>query len=332
GKATGLGLISFAEALTELRPDLVVVLGDRFEILAAATAAMFANIPLAHISGGEITLGAFDDAIRHAVTKMASLHFPAAEPYRRRIIQMGERPEMVFTVGDPAVDVILHTPLLSRRELEASLGFPLARHNYLIAFHPPTRSSPAAAAAQFEMLLPELDARPESRLIFTLPNADCGGREIAARIQAFVASRPDKAAVFASLGYRRFLSLLSLVDALVGNSSSGIVEAPTFRTPSINIGDRQQGRLRSASVIDCAAEPTAIHRAFATLESDAYRRRLATAVNPYGDGGASERIVAILASCDLKRCYRKGFYDLPDEAGGSAVGEGGGNQGSGSGQ
>ena len=311
GKATGLGLISFADAFAELKPDLILVLGDRFEIFAAAAAAMFANIPLAHISGGEITEGAFDDSIRHAVTKMASLHFPAAEPYRRRIIQLGEAPETVFTVGDPAVDVILHIPLLTRDGVEQSLGVTLSRHNYLIAFHPATRSG-NAAAGQFDLLLAELDQLPESRLIFTLPNADCGGREIAAKMQRYVADHPGKAAVFASLGYQRFLSLLKIADALVGNSSSGIVEAPTFRTPSINVGDRQKGRLRSASVIDCDPDPDSIHRAFAYLQSDEYRNRLATAVNPYGDGGAAERIVAVLESYDLERCRCKVFYDLPE--------------------
>ncbi len=310
-KSAGLGMISFAEAFADLQPDIVLVLGDRFEILAAAAAAMFANIPVAHISGGEVTEGAFDDSIRHAITKMASIHFPATEVYRRRVIQLGEEPETVFNVGDPAVDVIKKTTLITRDQLETSLNLKLKKHNLLITFHPVTRPE-YGSDGDIDSLLKALDERSDTMLIFTLPNADCGGRLIIEKINAYVATHPAKAAAFTSLGHQRFLSLLKIVDALVGNSSSGIVEAPTFKTPAINIGDRQKGRLRSISVIDCEPNVQSIRHAFAILESDDFRARLKTAVNPYGDGGASEKIVAVLESYDLELCRRKAFYDIPE--------------------
>lgn len=309
-RSAGLGLIGFGEAFAELQPDLVLILGDRFEILAAATAALLANIPLAHISGGEKTEGAFDESIRHAVTKMAQLHFPAAEEYRRRVIQLGEPPDTVFCVGDPAVDVMLKIPLLDREQLELDLGIKLKKRNLLVTFHPATLEGDAAGK-QFAALLEVLDEQPDTMLIFTRPNADCFGGEIIRQLDDYVAAHAEKSAVFASLGHRRYLSLLRLADAVVGNSSSGIVEAPTFRIPTVNIGDRQKGRLRSSSVIDCAADASAIRQAFIQLYSDEFQARLASAVNPYGDGGASARIVAVLEDYDLNRCRRKAFYDLP---------------------
>ena len=309
-RSAGLGLIGFGEAFAELRPDLVLILGDRFEILAAATAALLANIPLAHISGGEKTEGAFDESIRHAVTKMAQLHFPAAEEYRRRVIQLGEPPDTVFCVGDPAVDVMLKISLLDREQLELDLGFKFKKRNLLVTFHPATLEGDAAGK-QFAALLEVLDEQPDTMLIFTRPNADCFGGDIIRQLDAYVVAHADKAAAFASLGHRRYLSLLRLADAVVGNSSSGIVEAPTFRIPAVNIGDRQKGRLRSAGVIDCAADAAAIRQAFVLLYSEDFQTRLASAVNPYGDGGASARIVAVLEDYDLNRCRRKVFYDLP---------------------
>ena len=310
-KSAGLGMISFSEAFADLEPDIILVLGDRFEIFAAAAAAMFANIPVAHISGGEITEGAFDDSIRHAITKMASIHFPATEVYRRRVIQLGEAPETVFNVGDPAVDVILKMPLLSRDELENSLNLKLKNKNLLITFHPVTRPD-RTGDGDFDAMLKVLDEQKDTQLIFTMPNADCGGRVIIEKINTYAATHPAKAAAFVSLGHQRFLSLLKIVDALVGNSSSGIVEAPTFKTPAINIGDRQKGRLRCNSIIDCEPNVQSIRHAFAILESDDFQARLEKTVNPYGDGGASEKIVAVLESYDLECCRRKSFYDLPE--------------------
>lgn len=309
-KSTGLGLIGFADAFAELAPDIVLVLGDRFEILAAATAAMLANIPLAHISGGEITEGVIDDSIRHAITKMANIHFPATEVYRRRVIQLGEPPETVYCVGDPAVDAMLSMPLLTRAQLEKDLKIRFNKHLLLITYHPVTREG-TLAERQFVELLRAVDEQPDSTLIFTRPNCDSYGRAIIDRMEEYAAGHPDKAAVFASLGQQRYLSVLKLADAVVGNSSSGIVEAPTFKTATINVGDRQKGRLRSISVIDCEPKAAAMKAAFAQLYSPDFQKQLKTAVNPYGDGGASERIVEILAGYDLNRCHRKVFYDLP---------------------
>lgn len=309
-RSTGLGMIGFADAFAELRPDVVLVLGDRFEIFAAAAAALLGGFPLAHISGGEKTEGAFDDSLRHAITKMAQIHFPAAEEYRRRVEQLGEPPETVFCVGDPAVDVMLTVSLLSREEIEKELGIRFLRRNLLITFHPVTLDG-EATVGQFARLLEVLDEQPETMLIFTRPNADCYGREITALLDAFAAARPERVAVFTSLGQRRYLSLLKLADAVVGNSSSGIVETPTFKTPSINVGDRQKGRLRSISVIDCEPEAKSIRQAFTTLYSPEFQAALPLAVNPYGDGGASAKIVDTLAGYDLDRCRRKVFYDLP---------------------
>lgn len=309
-KATGLGLIGFADAFDRLKPDLVVLLGDRFEILAAATAALFASIPLAHIHGGETTEGAYDEAIRHSITKMAQLHFVAAEPYRRRVIQLGEAPERVFLVGALGVDAIRHVELLDRAALEESLDFPLGEKSLLVTFHPPTLE-PGGAATQMNALLAALDTLgPEVRLIFTLPNADTGGRALIRIIETFVASRPN-ARAFASLGQRRYFSCLAQVDGVVGNSSSGLIEAPSFGIGTVNIGDRQAGRLRGASVIDCAPQQEAIEAALARLFSAEFRNGLNAVQNPYDQGGAAEAIVRVLRTHRLDGIVKKSFHDLP---------------------
>lgn len=308
-KSTGLGLIGFADAFDRLKPDLVVLLGDRFEILAAATAALFAGIPVAHIHGGETTEGAYDEAIRHSITKMAQLHFVAAEPYRRRVIQLGEAPERVFLVGALGVDAIRHVELLDRAALEESLDFPLGEKSLLVTFHPPTLE-PGGAATQMNALLAALDSLGgEVRLIFTLPNADTGGRELIRIIEAYVAERPN-ARAFASLGQRRYFSCLALVDGVVGNSSSGLIEAPSFRIGTVNIGDRQAGRLRGASVIDCAPQQEAIEAALTRLLSADFRNGLNAVQNPYDQGGAAEAILQVLRAHPLDGIVRKSFHDI----------------------
>ena len=255
----GLGLIGFAEAWETLAPDLVVVLGDRFEILAAATAAAVARIPLAHLHGGETSQGAIDECFRHAITKMAQWHFVATEAYRNRVIQLGEEPERVHLVGGLGVDAIREIALMERTELETSLGFELGRRCLLVTFHPVTLEQ-ATAGAQMEEILAALDRLPDTRLIFTLPNADTEGRVLIEQIQAFVASRPH-ARAYVSLGHVRYLSCLRHVDGVVGKSSSGLTEAPSFRKGTINIGDRQLGRIKAGSVIDCPPERAAIFTA-----------------------------------------------------------------------
>jgi len=308
-KSIGLGVIGFADAFAELRPDIVLLLGDRFEIFAAATAAMIAGLPIAHLHGGEITEGAFDDAIRHAITKMAHLHFVAAEPYRRRVLQLGEAPERVFLTGGLGVDVIRKTPLLNREELEAALDFKLGRKNLLVTFHPATLE-PGAAPRQMGELLKALDQLEDTHLILTLPNADTGGRELIRMIEQFVSACPH-AKAFTSLGQLRYLSCMAQVDGVVGNSSSGLAEAPSFKKGTVNIGDRQRGRLRASSVIDCAPERNSVLAAIQTLYSSAFQSSLHGVENPYGDGGASEKIVDVLKQVDIRHIVKKSFRDLP---------------------
>lgn len=312
-QSIGQGVIAFAEAYAELKPDIVVLLGDRFEILAAATAALIAGVPVAHLHGVEITEGAFDDAIRHAVTKMSHLHFVAAEPYRRRVIQMGEAPVRVFLTGGLGVDTIRKTRLLDRESLEAALDFKFGRKNLLVTFHPVTLEKNTAPVQMAELLM-ALDRLEDTTLILTLPNADTGSRELIRMIEDFTASRPH-ARAFASLGQLRYLSCLALVDGVVGNSSSGLAEAPSFRKGTINIGDRQRGRLKAASIIDCAPDCASILAAIETLYSSTFQASLMNVESPYGDGGASEKIVDVLKHFDLENITMKSFYDLPDVVG-----------------
>ena len=239
-KSMGLGLIGFADALHELQPDLIVVLGDRFEIFAAVSAALVARIPVAHLHGGEATEGLIDEAIRHAITKMSHLHFVATEAYRQRVIQLGEQPDHVFLVGGLGIDNIKRLPLLDRATLEASLDFKLGYKNLLITFHPVTLET-ATAASQMEELLAALAELKDTQLIFTLPNADTDGRALIKMVEQFVVQHPN-ARAYTSLGQLRYLSCIAQVDGVVGNSSSGLAEVPSFKKGTINIGDRQRGR------------------------------------------------------------------------------------------
>jgi GDP/UDP-N,N'-diacetylbacillosamine 2-epimerase (hydrolysing) len=307
-KSMGLGLIGFADAYERLAPDLIVLLGDRFEIFAAAAAALIAGIPLAHLHGGETTEGAFDEAFRHSITKMAHLHFVAAEDYRRRVIQLGEQPERVFLVGGLGIDAIQRLTLLERDALEASLDFKLGPRNLLVTFHPVTLEG-QSSAQQMAELLAALGQLKDTHLIFTMPNEDTGGRELAAMVDAFVATHPN-ARVYASLGQLRYLSCMKLVDGVVGNSSSGLAEAPSMGIGTVNIGDRQKGRLQAASVIDCPPEREAISGAIQRLYVPDFRAALPTTSNPYGDGGASTKIVQIIKDHPLVGILKKSFYDL----------------------
>lgn len=309
-KSVGVGLICFSDAYAEIAPDLVLLLGDRFEIFSAAAAAMFARIPIAHIHGGETTEGAFDEAIRHSVTKMSHLHFVATTAYRNRVIQLGESPQRVFMVGGLGVDAICQADLLNREDLERSLNFKLGDRNLLVTFHPVTLESDQDSVDQMTELLAALGELEGTNLIFTMPNADTGGRELASMVSAFVAGRED-ARVFASLGQKRYLSCMKLMDAVVGNSSSGLTEAPSFGVPTVNIGDRQRGRLKASSVIDCAPRRSAILQAIETVYQPGFRKVSRTTINPYGDGGASGRIAKVLREYPLTGILKKSFYDLP---------------------
>ena len=251
-KSMGLGLIGFADALSELQPDLIVVLGDRFEIFAAVAAALVARIPVAHLHGGEKTEGAFDEALRHSITKMSQLHFVAAEEYRQRVIQLGEQPERVFLVGGLGIDNIKRLKLLDRAELEASLDFKFGQKSLLITFHPVTLEA-STAAEQMKELLATFSSLNDTQLVFTLPNADTDSRALIKMVEQFVATHLN-ARAYTSLGQLRYLSCISQVDGVVGNSSSGLTEVPSFKKGTVNIGDRQRGRLQAASVINC--EPT----------------------------------------------------------------------------
>lgn len=311
-KSMGLGLIGFAEVFSDLNPDLIVVLGDRFEIFAAVSAALVARIPVAHLHGGELTEGAFDEAIRHSITKMSYLHFVAAEDYRRRVIQLGEHPSRVYCVGGLGVDVIKHTNLLNRVDLESEIGFCLGKKSLLITFHPATLET-VTAAFQMRELLSALDSLNDTHLVFTLPNADTHGRLLIEMVEQFVAQHSNSRA-YSSLGQLRYLSCMAHVDGVVGNSSSGLLEAPSFRKGSVNIGDRQRGRLQAASVINCDPTRESISAALHKLYSDAFQAGLAEVINPYGSGGATEKVLEILKSASLPRVPQKVFYDISTAA------------------
>jgi GDP/UDP-N,N'-diacetylbacillosamine 2-epimerase (hydrolysing) len=317
-KSIGLGTIGMADALARLQPDMVVLLGDRFETFAAAQAALVARIPIAHLHGGEATEGAMDEAFRHAITKMSHLHFTAAEEYRQRVIQLGEDPQRVFNFGAAAMDNLSRIPLLGRAALEGALGFRLGNRNLLVTFHPVTLEN-ASASQQFEALLQALDGLQDCHLIFTKPNADTDGRIIGDMIDAFTAKHPGRAAAFTSLGQLRYLSTMQLVDGVVGNSSSGLIEAPSFRVGTVNIGDRQKGRIKASSVIDCTADKAAIQAALQQLFSDAFRQSLQTAVNPYGSGPVAHKIAQVLATAPLGGILKKPFYSLPHTGGAQHV-------------
>ena len=308
-KSLGLGVAGFADALESLRPDLLVILGDRFEILAAACAALLAKIPVAHLHGGEATEGAYDEAIRHSLTKMSHLHFVAAEEYRDRVLQLGEDPERVFLVGGLGVDAIKQTPLMSRAELEESLRFGLGPKSLLVTFHPVTLDE-TSSDRQMEELLAALEPLSDTRLIFTMPSADAGSRSLWRQVESFVESHPNARAV-TSLGQRRYWSCVSHVDGVVGNSSSGLIEVPTFRKGTVNIGDRQDGRLKAPSVMDCEPDRASIAAAIARLYSPEFNRSLAAVKNPYGEGGASEAIVKILRDIPLAGLVKKRFHAVP---------------------
>ncbi|MBF0594717.1 MAG: UDP-N-acetylglucosamine 2-epimerase (hydrolyzing) [Candidatus Omnitrophica bacterium] len=305
--AAGRGVAGFARAFDRLSPDIVVVLGDRFETLAAATATTLMRLPLAHIHGGEVTEGAYDDIIRHAVSKMAHLHFATHAEHARRIVQMGESPERVFNVGAPGLDNIRQLPLLTREALEKELSFKIGDHTALVTFHPVTMQK-GAAGRQVQILLAALE-KAGLRYLFTMPNADPENQIIRLKIRSFVKSRSDAKAV-ESLGSLRYLSLMKYAAVMVGNSSSGIIEAPSFQLPVVNIGDRQKGRLRAANVIDVPDDAKKILQAILQAASSRFRKSLSTLKNPYGDGHTAPRIRDILKTVSIEGLTMKPFVTL----------------------
>jgi len=310
-KSMGLGMIGFSEAYQRLQPDMIVILGDRFEAFVAAAAAMIARIPVAHIQGGEASYGLIDEAIRHAITKMSYWHFATTVQSHKRVIQLGEDPKRVFHVGAPGIDNVKNLKLLSREHLERDLKFRFNKRNLLVTFHPVTLEH-KTAKMQFQNLLDVLDELNETQIIFTKSNADTEGRVINDMIDRYVSQQRRKAVAFTSLGQLRYLSTMRLVDAVVGNSSSGIIEAPAFKIGTINIGDRQAGRVRAKSTIDCQPTKESIRAAVQKLYSKEFQKQLRSVVNPYGEGQTAQKIVKVLReakSVDIK----KSFYDISFE-------------------
>lgn len=308
-KSMGLAQISFAEAYDELQPDLILVLGDRYEILSAVTAAMIARIPVAHLNGGEKTEGAIDESIRHSLTKMSHLHFTATDEYSKRVIQLGENPNRVFNVGEVGLDNISILDLMTKSEFEESINFKLDKKCIIVTFHPVTLEK-GQSVKQFQELLNAIDQLKDTTVIITHSNSDMEGREIIKLINEYVSQHPDKAVAFPSLGYRRYLSSLQFVDAVVGNSSSGIVEAPSFKTATINIGNRQKGRIQSKSVINTNPDSKSILAAFDKLYSESFQSQLKDVTNPYGQGSSSSKLIQVLKETDFTKLIDKSFFDL----------------------
>lgn len=307
-QAVARGVKGLAEAYAELNPDLIVVLGDRYEMLAAAQAALLMNIPIAHIHGGEVTQGAVDEAIRHAISKMANLHFAAAEPYRQRLIQMGEQPDRVFNVGSPGLDLIAKTQKLNKTQLAESLHLTLKNPLFLITYHPVTWGDQAGITA-VAALFSALEAFPKACLIWTAPNADAEGEALHQQIENWIKNTNLDVHLFTSLGSQRYLSLLALADAVIGNSSSGIIEAPALGTPTVNIGTRQDGRLRAPSIIDCEDNTAAIKAAIEQALSEPHRTITAQKISVYGQGHSAQGMLNVLRKTDLSELTDKPFYD-----------------------
>ena len=307
-KATSLGLIGFADAYADLQPDIIIILGDRFELLSASIAALYARIPIGHIHGGEITSGAFDESIRHSITKMSWLHFVATAEYKKRVIQLGENPDRVYIVGGMGVDNIKKSKLLSKRELCDNIKFEFGPKNLSVTFHPVTLEK-NSSKKHFQELLNALDTLKNTKIIFTAPNADTDGRIIKRMIDKFVENN-NNAVCFTTMGDLNYLSMLQFVDGIVGNSSSGLSEAPTFKIGTVNIGDRQKGRLKAKSVIDCEPTAKSIMEAIETLYSQDFQNILPSINNPYDKGNATESIIEVLKNKKIPKEIKKEFFDL----------------------
>ena len=309
-KSIGLGIISFADVFSDLKPDIVLILGDRFEIFAAATAAMIAKIPIAHCHGGEATEGLIDEPIRHSITKMSHLHFTSTEEYRKRVIQLGEQPNKVFNIGALGIENINKLKLLNKSDFEKSIGFKLLKQTFLITFHPVTLEK-STAEDQFINLLSAIKKFSDTTYIFTMPNADNDGRVIINLIQKFVANNKNTSIAFTSLGQLRYLSALQHVDVVIGNSSSGLIEVPSFKKPTINIGDRQRGRVYGLSVINCKPTKKDIIESINLGLSESFRKKLEKSSNPYGNKNSSIEIVKILKKVLVnENLVKKRFYNL----------------------
>lgn len=305
--AAGRATSQLADAFAKLKPDVVVVLGDRYEILGAAQAALILGIPIAHIHGGEVTTGAFDDSIRHAITKMSNLHFCAAEDYQRRVIQLGESPDTVFNVGALGVDVLLNIPKMSRDELSSVVGIELGKELLLVTFHPTTRSE-MTVATELHELLGALEHFALATIVFTGVNADPGYSLVNNEIQKFVARDSSRRVLHNSLGQKSYINLMSIADVVIGNSSSGIIEAPALHVATVNIGTRQDGRLRADSIIDVKFGQNEIRTAIETALSPLFKSRCSTATSKYGYGNTAKNIADTLKNATLTT--HKTFFNI----------------------
>ncbi|MCX5828122.1 MAG: UDP-N-acetylglucosamine 2-epimerase [Deltaproteobacteria bacterium] len=308
-KSMGLAMIGYGEALQRLKPDMVLLLGDRFETFCMAAAAQVCRVPLAHIHGGETTEGAIDEAFRHSITKMSHLHFASCEEYRQRIIQLGEDPDRVFNVGALGVENIRRTSIMERNKLAESIGFTLERPYFLVTFHPVTLEKDTSEG-QFQGLLDALDAFPEYNVIFTKANADTDGRIINRLIDDYAEKRPERCFATTSLGVHRYLSAMKYATAVIGNSSSGIIEAPSFKIPTVNIGDRQKGRVRAESVVDCEPVALSIASSIRKATSAEFRDVLKVVKNPYEKTGTAARIVEKITLFCPAELMKKSFYNM----------------------
>lgn len=308
-KSIALGIISFSEVFERIKPDLLLLLGDRYEIFAACTAAMISRIPIAHCHGGEATEGLIDEAIRHSITKMSQIHFASTEEYRNRIIQLGEQPKNVYNVGALGIENVNKLKLLTKSEFEESIHFKLKKINFLVTFHPVTLDN-LSAELQFQELLKALDKFENTSIIFTKPNSDTDGRIIIQLIDEYVNKNSEKAIAFNSLGQLRYLSAIQYMDVVIGNSSSGLIEVPSFKKATINIGDRQQGRVKSKSVIDCDTNKEDIEKAIIKALSTEFKEELEFTQNPYGEKNSSIEIVNVLKTIDLNDIIKKKFFNL----------------------
>lgn len=308
-KSMGLCMISFTDTFHKLLPDIIVVLGDRFETLAVVQAALVQRIPVAHIHGGELSEGAMDDAIRHAITKMSHLHFVAADAYRQRVIQLGENPATVFNIGTPGLEHISKLKLHGREEMEKILGRPLGATNFLVTYHPATLTVDDSTRV-LQNLFDSLDHFPEAHVIFTKSNADAAGRFVNQKIDEYVARNPQRLSAYTSLGNLNYLSLVQYADVVIGNSSSAIIEVPYLGVPTVNIGNRQTKRLSASTIINCSGEGNSIIDGINKALSTDFQAQLKNPNLSYKKDDSSTKIVNIIKAADLKKLIVKQFYDL----------------------
>tara|TARA_B100001013_G_scaffold76060_1_gene40658 strand:+ start:1278 stop:2438 length:1161 start_codon:yes stop_codon:yes gene_type:complete len=303
------GIKGISSEISKLKPDLVLLLGDRYEIFSAAAAAFFLQVPIAHIHGGEVTLGSMDEIIRHAITKMSHFHFVAAEEYKKRVIQLGEYPTTVFNVGGLGVDVIRQTKLISKDKLEKELGINFKKTNFLVTVHPETNKKDLSNKL-IKNLIASLASFKDTLAIFTLPNSDLGNKKIREIIVSYVRNHPENSHYFDSLGIQTYSSVINQVDLVIGNSSSGLLEAPFLQVPSLNIGIRQTGRLKAKSVFDSGYETIEIEKKINKILKKSSQNLISYSDNPYGDGGATDKILNILKKIEIPASLEKSFFDL----------------------